>query len=200
MDNISQLQDLWKNLQHDQEMNIDLNKAPETILKKIKRTEKSILRINVLKTITISILLISIIWLFLNQDHKSVIGILSISMMGISIIAMVTIYWRIQFKSSDLNLHLSQNEFVDDAIFIIYKRKQQFLLLFKIFILVLILEMNLLYFDLLGSTELPVRLIYHITLTLFLLLVYIAGLKIRELKFNREFKPLIDDLIEIKKQ
>lgn len=197
-DKITELQDIWQS--HDPGKNIDADsgKFMSSILNKIKQTERLVFRKNMAKTIAIIFLSVSFIWLFYTLGVGSVVSWLGIGTILGSTAIMMILYWRIQFKSSNLNHNLPQKEFIKDAISQMRRQKILFVRLFRWFVFFMIVGINLLYIDLLADLEIMQRLIFHFAITLFLIVIFLMGLKIRERKFNKEFQPLIDELESIK--
>ena len=194
MDNLQQLQNIWQGHQPEKDFDFDTNKISESILDKIKKTEQKVLRINVAKTIIISILILNFIWIFNQLNLSTIFTWLGVGFITISSMVTMIIYWRIQFRSSNLNHNLPQNKFVEDAIYQMKNQKNQFVKLFRWFVLFIIIGINLFYFDLLEDINLNLRLIYHFSITVFMVIMFLLGLKFREKKFKREFQPLIDEL------
>lgn len=198
MDNLNELQNIWQGHQPEREIDLNTDKISESVLEKIKKTENKVYRINIVKSIAVSMLSLSMVWFFRNQNIKSIWAWLGICVITIDILVMMILYWKIQFKGSNLNHDLPQNEFINDAIYQMKKFKSNFQILFAFFVAFLIVGINLLYLDLLKDLEFMSRLSYHLGITAFLLLSYVLGLKIRKLKFKKDFQLLIDKLESIK--
>lgn len=194
MDNLHDLQNIWQNHQTDRELSIDADKILESILNKIKNTERKVLRINIFKTLTVSVLIIYFIRLFILTNSGGAFSWIGVGFISISTIVMMILYWKIQFKSSNLNHNLPQSEFVSDAVHQMRSHKKQFIKLFSWFVFFIIIGINLFYIDLLIDLDSGTGLMYHFAITFFLLLTFYMGLKFREKRFKKEFQPLIDEL------
>jgi len=169
----------------------------DSILTKMKLTEKKVERINIVKTIAISVIMISMICFFYAMDIGTIFSWLGLGLIMISTVVTMVLYWKIQFKSKNLNHNLSQDKFIIEAISEMRNHKKKFTKLFRVFVFFILIGINLLYVDLLTDLELAYRLGFHFGISFFLLIIFFLGLKFREKKFNREFQPLIDDLESI---
>ena len=198
MDELHELQAIWQGHKPDADINPDTDKITDSILGKIKQTEKKVFRINMAKTILVSTLIITLLWSLRNI--QSLLVWMGMGIIAVSTLTMMIIYWRIQFKSSDLNHDLPQNEFIDDTISQMKGAHVKFVKLFRVFVLLLIVGINLLYADLLKEMDMQTRLLFHGGVTVFLVIVFALGLIIRRKKFNREFHPLINELKSLTEQ
>lgn len=198
MNNLQQLQDVWKGFKPDQNFKVDNSKIYNSILNRIKHTENRIYKKNVIKTLVISILMISYLWFFYQLGIFSVFIWLGVGCIFISTLVFMIIYWKIQFRSSSLKHDLPQNEFINDAIFQMKQHRIRFVKLFRAYVCLLILGINLVYLDLLKDENIANQFSLHLGITILLIITYILGLKMRKKKFNRDFKPIIDELESIK--
>jgi len=198
MDNLKEIQDLWQGHKTQINQEAEAGRISDSVLAKIRNTEKNIFRKNIFKTITVFVLFIWIIWTLKQIPLITMITWIGIGLVLLSVVTMIIVYWKIQFKSSNLKYSLPQNEFIDDTIHQMREQKKKFIKLFIPFVLMMIIGMNIFYWDLLKETELTTRLIFHAGISLFLLVIGFLGIKFRERKFNKEFKPLIDELESIK--
>jgi len=193
-DRIKELQNIWQNQLSVNEMEPDTKLLMRSVLNKIKQTERKVFRMNLAKTIAIAVILVSFTGYFYMLGIRSFAGLAGITIIISNIIVMMILYWNIQFKHSSLKHELPQKKFVKDAIFRINSHKEQFARLFRWFVLFMIIGINILYLDLLKNTEVTQRIIFHVAISLFLVVVFLLGLKIRGSKFRKDFKPLIDEL------
>jgi len=198
MDKIKELQDLWQNQISTNKSDPDSARFMNSVLAKVKKTERKVFRKNLAKTIAIMVILISFTVYFYLLQISSLYSWLGISVILGSTIIMMILYWNIQFKSSQLKHNLPQKEFIEDAIFQMMQQKVLFNRIFKWFVLLMIIGINILYLDLLKDTEWVQRIILHFGISLLLMVIFLLGQKIRKRKFRKEFQPLINELKAIK--
>ncbi|NOZ47653.1 MAG: hypothetical protein GXO79_12860 [Chlorobi bacterium] len=198
MDSILEIKSFWKKQAGNSFASAELNSFPDSVMNKIRKTERKVFILNVRKTIAVTILLSGFVWMFIYEHIQSLYSILGLSLIILSTLITMIVYWKMQFNISKLNFNLPQNEFIDKAILQMTKQKQQFVKLFSIFVIMLIIGINLLYIDLIGNEEFQIRLLYHLGISFFLLLTFFLGLRIRILIFKKEFQPLIDEMNKIK--
>lgn len=192
MDELHELQSIWQGRKPDKDLKIDTNQVSDSIIAKIKQTEKKVDRLNRIKTVIVSILILTLLWTL--RDIRAPFVWVGMGVIVLSTMIMMMKYWRIQFKSSNLNHDLPQNEFIEDTIMQMKGAHVKFVKLFRVFVFFLMIGINLLYVDLLQVLEMPMRLLLHGIVTNFMLIVFALGLFIRRKKFKKEFQPLINEL------
>lgn len=197
MDNLQELQHIWQN-QPDRDFKVDNYKISDTILERIKNTESKIFRINMVKTVAVSMLILNFIWIFYKLKDISIFSWLGVGCIAIGTLVFMIVYWKIQFRSSSLSHDLPQNDFINDTISQMKEHKKRFVKLFRWFVLLITVGINLFYIDLLMNEDFGTRLIFHVGITCFLVITFLLGLKFRDRRFKKEFQPLIDELELIK--
>ncbi len=198
MDELKDLQSLWQGHKLDTDLGIDANQLTHSFIAKMKQTEKKVFRLNLAKTVAISLLITTL--LLSISDMRAPFVWIGMGVIVLSTLIMMTRYWQIQFKSTNLNHDLPQNEFIEDTISQMKGAHMKFLKLFRVFVFFLMIGINLLYLDLLQALEMPMRLLIHGIVTNFMLIVFLLGQFIRRKKFKRDFQPLIDDLEALSQQ
>ncbi|MBI9064044.1 MAG: hypothetical protein JEZ14_18815 [Marinilabiliaceae bacterium] len=198
MDELQTLQSIWQGRKLDTDLNITPTQMNDSIIAKIKQTEKKVFRLNILKTAVVSLLILTLLWSL--RDIRASFVWIGMGVIVMSTLIMMIKNWRIQFKSSNLNHDLPQNEFIDDTIMQMKGAHVKFVKLFRVFVFFLMIGINLLYVDLLQALEMPMRLLLHGIVTNFMLIVFALGLFIRRKKFKKEFQPLIDELETLTQQ
>jgi len=198
MDELQALQSIWQGRKLNTDLNITPTQMTDSIIAKIKQTEKKVFRLNILKTVVVSLLILTLLWSL--RDIRSPFVWIGMGVTILSSLIMMIKNWRIQFKSSNLNHDLPQNEFIDDTISQMQAAHVKFVKLFRVFVFFLMIGINLLYVDLLQALEMPMRLLLHGIVTNFMLIVFALGRFIRRKKFKKEFQPLIDELETLTKQ
>jgi len=198
MDELKDLQSLWQGHKLDTDLGIDANQLTHSFIAKMKQTEKKVFRLNLAKTVAISLLITTL--LLSISDMRAPFVWIGMGVIVLSTLIMMTRYWQIQFKSTNLNHDLPQNEFIEDTISQMKGAHMKFLKLFRVFVFFLMIGINLLYVDLLQALEMPMRLLIHGIVTNFMLIVFLLGQFIRRKKFKRDFQPLIDDLEALSQQ
>lgn len=198
MNNFDEMARLWQKNKAVLNESKKLNSS--AIVKKIKQTEKILRARNIFKMLAIILIFSSFVYYLLITNMFSGLIMIGTIILIIGTILFMIIYWRNQFSMKKLNFLLSEQDFIDDTIQKIEKQKIDFKQLFFFYILLLIVGINLIYFDIFQSHEFTFRILIHSSYSLFLFLLYFAGLRIREKVFNSKFNPLINELELIKNQ
>jgi tellurite resistance protein TehA-like permease len=110
------------------------------------------------------------------------------------------LYWRKQFQANRLNFSLQTSDFIDLAMDKLNKQKKVFRSIFPFLVIGLIVGLNLLYLDLLTDLSVGLRLIYHLCVSVIMVGLIPIGFKIRNWKFKKENQPVIDDLLNFKRE
>jgi len=106
----------------------------------------------------------------------------------------MTFYWKKQFRYSSLDFSLPGSELIESVLAKLNYQKKLFRIHFPLFSLSLIIGINIIYLGVFRQYGIADRLIYHLAGSAFILLAAPLGLKIRKMKFNKEYQPLIDEL------
>jgi len=198
MDNFKKLSTIWQsNLLQQNVMKVsDLRSSG--IIDKLKKLEKKHLRINLVKTITVAVLTLLLAYNILSLSNVSILTKSALGWIILSLIAGMFAYWRMQYSSSQFNFMDNSLEFIENTIIKLYSQKQIITHLLPIMVISLAIGMNVIYLDLLQGENLTIRLSLHIFMTTFLLLAMYLGLKVRKRRFNNDFKPIIEELENLK--
>lgn len=192
MDNIDELQSMWQQHKPTQDFQPDPNNNINSVLTKIRKTEKKVLRRNIIKTFAVIALILTLIGTL--SSHGTPFVWLGLGLMITSTVLMLIIYWNIQFKSSNLQHALPQKAFVADTIDQIKRSHARFVKLFIAFGVLLVISLNLIYTGLLSNLDTSTRWLFHIGVTAFLIIALTGGLFIRKMKFKNDFQHLINEL------
>ena len=197
MDNLNELSVRWQN-HLNEENKMDFLIQDEGIIFKLKKLQKKQFRINLAKTMGVSISLIFLSLMIMNNAETSLLIKIALGWIILSILICMIIYCKKQYNPSTLDYSARNLEFIENTIQKLEEQKSIVQILLPVLVTCLILGLNLIYFDLLKSENIGTRILLHSGATLFLIIVMQVGLKIRKQRFNNEFKPLIDELKTIR--
>ena len=198
MNNLKKLEEIW---QSQKAVSGKDEQKPDEIIQlmadKLMSFRKKQKRITLFKVVAITVILSFFSWQLLTFCSLSLIVMIGLGWIIFCTILFIVLYWKQQSKLEDLNKATSSADFIETAL---HKMKQQihfFRMYFPVFVLTLILGVNLLYYEILSGQDLTTRLSYHLSVSVILIIMIPAGLKIRGNKFKKENQPLIDELESI---
>ncbi len=198
MDKLEELGKLWQNYQPEKIENKEIDLKETGIFKRLKNLEKKQFRINLAKTIIVSISLITMAYALLGLSVVSFWTISALAwIFGTLLIGMI-IYWKKQYNSSSLAFCENSTVFFKKTILKLEEQKQIITHLVPMIIICVILGMNAIYYDLLKDEELSFRITSHLSITFLFLLIAYLGIKVRKRRYKNDFKPMIDELRSIK--
>jgi hypothetical protein len=197
MNDIAELQKIWMT-KGNGAVNDAKQATPDTLMKKLKSLENTQSRINIIKVIVISSILIMMFILFPKSKVSSVFAYIGFAVIFISIVVFMTYYLRNQFNISKLNFTYGSLEFTNQTINLLQKQNAIFRKPFLIFFISMAVGLN---FMLLGAsvglkTE-EILLLFLIDNTSLVVFTFI-GYRIRGWRIRREVTPLIDELTKAK--
>lgn len=198
MDNLDEYKELWQK----QKVNMKAaftatGNAIPNILDKLKKFERKQFGINLTKTIIVALIILTMFF-FLGETNFGLFSITGIVIIFSSVVSFLIIYWKKQFKVSELNLDDSSNKFLEHAVFKLNEQKKLFKVYFPYFGAGLIAGLNLLYLDMFEGYELSSKFYMHLGMSTLLLVAILIGWKIRMYRIRKEWQPLIDELTDIK--
>jgi len=198
MNNFEEMASLWQKNKTVQNESRKLNSS--VIAKKIKQTEKMLRARNIFKTLAIILIFSSFVYYLIITKMFSGLIMIGTLILIVGTILFMIIYWRNQFSMKKLDFLLPEQDFIDDTIQKIEIQKIDFKRLFFYYILLLTVGINVIYFDIFHAYEFMIRILIHSGYSLFLFLLYFAGIRIREKVFNSKFNPLLQELKKTKNQ
>jgi len=198
MDNLNELGNIWQNqpLAETSPKEIDLKGSG--IINKLKKLEQKHQRINRLKTITVIICLAIMSYTILKLPDITYLIKIALGWIICSLSIFMIMYWKKQYNSSRLGFNKNSSEFISSTIEKLKSQKQIITHLVPGMVYSLIIGLNLIYFDLLKTEDITIRLSLHLIVTSLLILAMYLGLKVRKKRFTNDFKPLIEELELIK--
>ncbi len=165
---------------------------------RLKKFEKRILKINIVKTAGIIIAITLFIWSMLFELPVSAFRIIAVIIIVIGISMFWLKYLRLQLKTAKLNVRENSLDFIDDVLKNFSEQREFFRKDFKVFGVLLLTSINIIYLDLL--TDLPVleRIGFHVLMSAVLIAVIFFGVKFRMRRFKKENEPIENELIKMK--
>ncbi len=122
-----------------------MDKIVPALVDKLKSFEKKQFRINLAKTIAVVAILAN--FTFLLQSHKTESLFLYVGLIWVllSTVIFMIIYWRMQFKLSDLNLNDTTSNLINSAINKLNNQKKINTRFLPIYVLFLVVGINIVY-------------------------------------------------------
>jgi hypothetical protein len=195
-DNFKELQHLWQRRgAAATDSPVD---AASLFAGRLKSFEKKQLRINLVKTAALVLILVPFFSYLLLYKSASAAVMAGAGWILISTAAFMVLYWKKQFRYTSLDLNLPGSEFINSVLDKLNYHKKLFRIHFPLFGFSLLLGINIIYLGVFGQYDLSARLIYHFAGSFFVLAAVPLGIKIRKIKFNREYQPLIEELEAVK--
>ncbi|MCA9732703.1 MAG: hypothetical protein H6696_00185 [Deferribacteres bacterium] len=193
MENFENLKGLWqqqkfavgeKNLQKD---------MPQ-IMKKLHQFEKKNTRINFVKTVAISLILLL---LGIHLDGFSAVPPTSMAgfvwMICVTLVFII-LYWKMQFQLDHLDMQLESGVFLRNASRLLEKQKWLFRWPFRFFVLAMLLGVNLTTISSTLNMVLWEKIALHSGSSFIILLAFFLGIKIRQIRFKKEIDPLLVEI------
>ncbi len=194
MDNLNELGNIWQSIKPEESLNQNLNIIDDSVLNKLRKTEKKHIRINLVKSITVAILLVFLSYTILTRIEPSILPKIALGWIILSLIASMIVYWKKQYHSSQFEFIKDNSTFILSTIDKLKSQKYIITHLLPAMATCMVIGINLIYFDFLQEEEMSFRIIMHITITLMLYGVMFLALIVRKRRYNKDFKPLIEEL------
>ncbi len=179
-------------------MKLNADEIISDSLSRLRKFEKRIFRINMVKTAGIVLASALIIWSMLFVTPVSAVKIAGVAWLLISIAVFWTKYLMIQLRTGKLNVKEKSLDFIDDVLKNFSGQRGLFRKDFKFFGAALITGINILYLDLLNDMPPLERLSFHVLVSAVLTAALYAGIKFRMRRFKNENEPLENELIKMK--
>lgn len=198
MNDISELQKIWL-AKGDEATSAIKQPTPDSLLKKLKSLEKHQARINIIKIVVISSMLVLMFYIFPKSVSHPVSVYSGFGIVTISIVAFMAYYLKNQFKTSKLNFACGSMEFTNQTIELLQKQNAIFRTPFRIFFVSMAIGLNLMLIG--GTMDLTTHeavLVFLIDNSSLIVFTFI-GYRIRIWRIKREVTPLIDELTKAKK-
>lgn len=197
MNDIAELQKIWMT-KGDGAVNDAIQNTPNSLMKKLKSLENTQSRINIIKVIVISSLLILMFTLFPKSKVISLSAYIGFAIIFLSIVVFMAYYLRNQFNTSKLNFTYGSLEFTNQTINLLQKQNAIFKRPFLIFFISMAFGLNLMLIgasaDLTTKELILLLLIDNTSLVVFTFI----GYRIRVWRIKKEVSPLIDELTKAK--
>lgn len=197
MTNFDDLKRLWQKQTSPQIDKINIEEQLPGLIEKLKKFEKKQFGINLFKTVMVTIIVVSMFF-FIKKFDTGLFTNIGAIINILAIVWFLFVYWKKQFRVSELNLNNKTNSFLENAIVKLKEQKKLFNIYFPIFGLSLLIGLNIMYLELLASETLDTKLIMHIGISGFLVIIFYLGRKVRIIRIKKEWQPLIDELTTIK--
>ncbi len=188
----------WHNQKLAENIKINNDKITGEYLSGLKKFEKKQFKINLAKTTGIVLVFAYLFWSMLIITPFSLIKGIAVVWIAVSLIVFLIVYWKIQLKVNNLNVRGNSLNFIDEVLENFSRQKKLFKEKFWIFGASLIAGVNILYLDLLKSEQFLKRLEFHVLFTVIMIAVIWGGIKIRMLRFKKEYEPIENELTKIK--
>lgn len=194
---MDQLIEIWQGTSTDQSKT-DRKYNAEDLMPQIIKLEKNQKKVLSFKTYSAVSLLFIIVIIFFAQSTLTLMGCLGIGILSISILMSVIILNSLRFRISDEERSYSMNKLLDVTAGKLKAERKIFTVYLPIFLLFVILGLNLFYVDYFIELEIHLRILYHIIISVFLVVAFVLGLAIRIRRFNKRFLPLLTRIMKFK--
>ncbi len=199
MKDLDALKNNWQNMNPAAATYTDPQKLLNSSLSKLKKFEKRIYRINILKTAGMITGMGIIIFSLFSNGAVTPLEAAGVSGIILSTLIFWAEYWRVQLKTGKLDMTASTIKYNGGLTENFKEQRNFFGKKFKIFGALLIIFINVIYIDMLAGTELAERIGIHLAVSLLLTAALHYGLKFRMFRFKREYDPIENELQQIKK-
>ena len=194
---MDQLIEIWQTVNTDQR-NMDKKYKPEDLIPQVMKLEKNQKKVLQFKTYGSLSILFMVLIIFLSQFTLVLNSILGIGAITASILGSVIILNRLRFKISDEERSLSTNTLVEVIETKIRTERKIFTLYLPIILIMIVLGINLMYYEYLTELETRSRIFYHSILTIGMFVAFFLGLSIRIKRFKKRFLPLLNRIQKFK--
>jgi hypothetical protein len=194
---MDQLIEIWQTVGTDQR-EMDKKYRPDDLIPQIIRLQRNQRQVLRFKTYgAISILFMALIF-FVSQFTLEIYSISGICIITASILGTVILLNRKRFKITDEERSLSTLSLIKRMEAKIKTERKVFTIYLPVMLLMVILGINLIYYGFLSELETKVRIIYHIVMTVSMIVAFFLGLSVRIKRFRRRFIPLLNRIKEFK--
>lgn len=195
MKEFEELQLIWKSSVKEKKDN-NLNQVPGKILEKLKKLEGFQHRINMIKILSVSVILSLLIIIPSVTGIKSITVYFGLGIIILSTVLFMLVYFKNQFNIRKLDFTAEAKDFTDQTLNSLKKQNNLFRLPFLIFILAMIAGSNVLLIGLKGSSA--GKLSDILKSTALIALFSFIGYFIRLRRIKKEITPIMDELINLK--
>jgi len=191
---INQWQAIWQSQQAVPSKDSDESASIAGLIQRLGRLEKKQYRLNRIKTVALVLILLPY-----SIYLVTMVDISSLALFGLGWILLITtafmiFYWKKQFRLNGLDFSLSSNNFLEHIFENLEFQKKMFQLYFPVFAFLLLMGVNIIYLGLVGPMSVQSRIMFHLSASLFIVLATVIGLRIRKIRFSKEYQPLIDEV------
>ena len=187
---MDQLIEIWQTVGTDQR-DMDRRYTSEDLIPQVVKLEKNQKKVMFFKTYGSTSILFLVLVLFISRFSLVVSSILGIGLITAGILVSIIILDRLRFKISDEERSLSTHRLVEVVETKINTERKIFSLYLPIIVLFIILGINLMYLEFLAELVTATRILYHLLLTVSMVIAFFFGLSIRIRRFRKKFLPLL---------
>jgi len=194
---MDQLIEIWQT-GHTDQINMDKKYKTDDLIPQVMKLEKNQNKVLLFKTYgSISILFMLLI-IFLYQSTLELNSILGIGIIIASVMGSVIMLNKLRFKITDEERSLSTRTLFEVVETKIKTERKLFTFYLPTVLLIIILGINLVYFEYLAELETRTRIFYHIILTISMFVAFLLGLSVRIKRFKKRFLPLLNQVRKFK--
>ena len=194
MEELKEWQLFWQGVKPETAGRPPLMPADLPLLGSLKNLERRMRRRDRLKTAAVGLIILSMLLFLLGQGEISLLGGIGLGTVAAATLWFLSLYWRLQFRLPAKDLDLPAREFIPRALDRLQAARRLFQRHFPVYVLLLLVGLNLFYLG--DLTDLPpgTRWLLHLTMTGALLAAAAWGMRLRARRFQRENRPLIEEL------
>jgi hypothetical protein len=194
---MDQLIEIWQTVGTDQR-EMDKKYRPDDLIPQIIRLQRNQRQVLRFKTYGAISILFMVLIFFVSQFTLEIYSISGICIITASLLGSVIMLNRKRFKITDEERSLSTLSLAETMEAKIKTERKIFTIYLPVMLLLVILGINLVYYGFLSELETKTRIIYHIVLTISMIVAFFLGLSVRIKRFRKRFIPLLKRIQEFK--
>jgi len=197
MNDIAELQKIWMT-KGDEAANGAKGLVPDSIINKLKSLETYQNRINRIKIVVITALLLSLLLILASAKVYSIYKFLGFGVILASVVIFMNYYLKNQFKTSKLDFTSGSLDFTESTLKALQKQNAIFKVPFFIFFISIVTGLNLSIYG--GSADITSyeMVMLYLFNNIFVIACGFIGYRIRLWRIKKEVSPLIDELTKAK--
>lgn len=196
MNEINELQNIWKSGSSRITNDIQVQKVPDTLMEKLKSLESKQTKINRLKVLVLVMIFSQMIYWINRINTGSAMIFIGLGIIFTGVLIFMLFYFKNQFNIKKLNFAGSTLDFINDAIRMLEKQNAIFKTPFLVFTMCIIIGVNVM---LIGFPDFEEsKTVMHFIYTLLVASSSFLGYKIRKWRTKNEVLPVLEELYKAK--
>ena len=194
---MEQLIDIWQQATLD-DSRMDRVYQTEDLVPMIAGLEKKQEKVLRLKTLGSIITLLALCIVFFNGTALTASSLTGLGIFILSVISVVVLLNRLRFQISYEERTSSTLQLAEISESKILTERKIFTTYLPLFFAVALIGVNLMYVDVFREEETGTRLLYHLVMSGIFTVAFMAGLRVRIRRFQKQFRPVLDRIRRFK--